>query len=132
MYLEPKGGGIAAPVEGAARIGLVRFSKTGRTLYYGGRSFRSLDGSGYKASHYDVDSGEWYWISGCRADGLDALYPTVIEIDEDVRDEYWRSIRAAPDRVAEPSFRSDGKHTKSRGPNGGKHGAQIPRRRSSL
>jgi hypothetical protein len=45
-----------------------------------------------------VQCGEEYWISGCHKDGLDRLYGerVPIEIDEDVRDEYWSDIRALP------------------------------------
>ena len=94
MYIECKAGNLTGP----ARIGRVTFSKTGATIYYGGREFRSLKGSGFKANYYEVGSGEEYWISGPRKDGSDALYATNIpaEIDADVRDEYWSKIRERP------------------------------------
>lgn len=107
MYIE-QGGGFA----GAGRIGRVTFSKTGRTLYYAGRSFASLSGSGYKTTHLDEESKEQYWISGPRKDGQDTLYPGVVEIDDDVREEYWRDVREQPERVSETSFRSLGRHAK--------------------
>jgi hypothetical protein len=44
MYIEDKSGGLIGP----ARIGRVTFSKTGRTIYYRGRSFQSLKGLGLK------------------------------------------------------------------------------------
>lgn len=106
MYIEYKGDGI----EGDARIGLVSFSKTGKTLYYGGKSFQTLDGCGYKTNHFDLETGEEYWISGPRKDGQDTLYPGVIEIDEDIRERYWLEIRNKPDNKTLKSFRSDGKH----------------------
>ena len=94
MYIECKAGGLTGP----ARIGRVSFSKTGATVFYAGREFRSLKGSGFKANYFDVESGEHYWISGCRGDGQDRLYgerlPT--EIDDDVREEYWTAIRSEP------------------------------------
>jgi len=68
----------------------VSFSKTGRSLYYRGRTFRSLNGAGFKANFYDVESGEHYWISGPKKNAEDGLYgyrPT--PIDADVREEYW-------------------------------------------
>ena len=94
MYIESKAEGLTGP----ARIGRVTFSKTGRTLSYGGRSFRSLKG-GYKANYFDVETGEQYWISGPRRDGADRLYGErlPVEIDEDVRIEYWTEIRGRPD-----------------------------------
>jgi hypothetical protein len=90
MYIEDKSGGLIGP----ARIGRVTFSKTGRTIYYRGKEFRSLKG-GYKANYYEVESGACFWISGPKRDGGDALYATHVlpEIDDDVREEYWREIR---------------------------------------
>lgn len=70
MYVESKAGGLRGP----ARIGRVSFSKTGRTLHYGGRSFQSLRGAGFKANYYDIETGEQYWISGPKKDGSDRLY----------------------------------------------------------
>jgi hypothetical protein len=99
MYIECKAGNLT----GAARIGRVTFSKTGRTLYYRGQRFQSLKGDGFKANYYDVDTGEDYWISGPKRRGGDALYATnaSTEIDEDAREEYWRDIRKQPERVHE-------------------------------
>lgn len=100
MYIEDKSAGLTGP----ARIGRVRFSKTGRTLYYAGRSFQSLKGAGFKSNYQDVETGEQFWISGPRKDGDDRLYgePVPVEIDEDVRDEYWTEIRGQPVRAREP------------------------------
>ena len=97
MYIESKATGLT----GEARIGRVSFSKTGRTLYYRGRAFQSLRGAGFKANYYDIATGEEYWISGPRRDGADRLYgePVPVEIDEDVREEYWTQIRSEPQRV---------------------------------
>ena len=95
MYIERKAGRLT----GEARIGRVAFSRTGRTLYYNGRIFRSLKGQGFKSNYYDVETGEEYWISGCRTDGADRLYgeTTPVDIDEDVRQEYWTTIRNRPE-----------------------------------
>ena len=72
-------------------------------MYYGDLKFQSLKGAGFKANYFEVESGEEYWISGCKKDGSDRLYGerTPIEIDEDVREEYWINIRNQPDRVNE-------------------------------
>jgi hypothetical protein len=108
MYVEYKGDGI----EGPARIGRVTFSKTGKTLYYRGRTFASLAGSGFKANYVDVETGEQYWISGCKKDGTDALYSTTVEIDEDVREEYWSAIRNKRELNENSSMKLTGKHAK--------------------
>ncbi len=99
MYIECKAGALT----GAARIGRVTFSKTGRTLYYGGETFQSLKGAGFKSNYFCVETGENYWISGPKRRGGDALYGgnIPIEIDADVREEYWRSIRRQPSRAGE-------------------------------
>lgn len=98
MYIECKSG-----LNGRGRIGRVSFSKTGQTLYYAGREFRSLKG-GYKANYFDVETGQEYWISGPKQRGGDRLYGQPgVDIDEDVRIEYWTSIRKAPSRVRETS-----------------------------
>lgn len=103
MYIEDKSAGLVGP----ARIGRVAFSKTGLSLYYGGKTFRSLKG-GYKSNYYDVETGDEYWISGCKKNGEDRLYRSnlPIEIDEDVREEYWRSIRNLPSKVLRKSTTS--------------------------
>ena len=107
MYVEYKGDGLA----GTAWITRVSFSKTGKSVYFDGKTLETLDGRGYKANYFDIETGERYWISGPRKDGGDALYPNVVEIDEDVREEYWQKIRRRPDLLAETSFRSGGKYT---------------------
>lgn len=97
MYIEDKSGGLSGP----ARIGRVTFSKSGKTIYYQGRAFRSLKGAGFKANYFDVETGAKLWISGCRKDGADRLYGErlPVEIDEEVREEYWTVIRGQPERA---------------------------------
>jgi len=107
MYIEYKGDD---GIEGPARIGRVTYSASGRTLYYGGKTFRTLWGKGFKSNYRDVETGEFYWISGCRKDGRDALYGTHVTIDEDVREEYWREIRNCPENIAVTSFHAQGRH----------------------
>jgi hypothetical protein len=111
MYIEYKGGGYefdqfgnqristSGSLHGSAWIGRVTFSRTGATLNYRDQSFQSLKGSGFKANYYDVKTGEQYWISGPRRDGADRLYKSdwPVEIDEDVREEYWTQIRKKPE-----------------------------------
>ena len=98
MYIECKAGDLM----GAARIGRVTFSKTGRTLYYRGERFQSLKGAGFKSNYYNVDTGEDYWISGPKRNGQDGLYGgNTAEIDDDVREEYWREIRQLPNRITD-------------------------------
>ena len=108
MYIEYKGGGLVGP----ARIGRVTFSKSGKSIYYDGQAFESLKGQGYKANYMEVETGDHYWISGCKQDGSDGLYTTSVEIDEDVREEYWTEIRGLPENKHLASFRGPGKHVR--------------------
>jgi len=108
MYIEHKLEGI----EGPARIGRVTFSKTGQSLYYKGRRFQTLSGRGFKANYFEVETGEYYWISGCKKDGSDALYSATVEIDEDVREEYWVQIRKRPESKGVGSLKFQGKYPK--------------------
>lgn len=94
MYIEKKD-----VLNGAGRIGRVTYSKTGKTIYYQGQEFQSLKGGGSKANFYDVATGEPYWISGPKKRGGDRLYGQPgVHIDEDVREEYWTTIRNLPER----------------------------------
>jgi hypothetical protein len=98
MYIENKSTGL----EGAARIGRVTYSKTGKTIMYDGKKFQSLKGRGFKSNFYDTATGDQYWISGPRKDGADRLYGGAsVPIDPDCRAEYWRTIREIPERVAD-------------------------------
>ncbi|HLX46409.1 MAG TPA: hypothetical protein VKR43_23340 [Bryobacteraceae bacterium] len=98
MYIESK----AESLNGPATIGRVTFSKTGSTLYYKDREFLKVGKSGYKYNYIDTNSREEYWISGPRRDGKDRLYVSnqPVDIDEDVRGEYWTQIRRRPDLIA--------------------------------
>jgi hypothetical protein len=106
MYIECKGEGISGP----ARIGRVTFSKSGQSLYYQGRRFQTLSGRGFKSNYFEWETREHYWISGCKKRGGDRLYAGTIEIDEDVREEYWTEIRALPDEQKTTRIRCVGKH----------------------
>jgi len=108
MYVEMKPG-----LTGPARIGLVTFSKTRKTIYYNGKKLQSLKGA-YKANYYDVESGMWYWVSKCRKDGNDTLYPGIVEVDDAVREAYWTQVRRQPEHKHLAKFRSLGKYSKRR------------------
>lgn len=108
MYIEEKCGDLVGP----ARIGRVTYSKTGKSLTYRGREFGSLNGNGFKANFADVESGAEFWISGCKKNGLDSLYPNRVEIDEDVREEYWVKIRNKPELKEKRYFKCLGKYSK--------------------
>ena len=106
MWIEDKSGGLA----GSARIGWVEVKNRGKKLIYRDQVFLSLRGRGFKSNFYDVATKDEHWISGCRRDGMDALYNTTAEIDDDALEEYWLRIRNCPDKVDTRRFRARGKH----------------------
>lgn len=106
MYIERKADGLNGP----GRIGRVTFSKSGQSVYYRGRRFQTLSGSGFKANFFDSETLEPYWISGVKKGGGDRLYPGTIEIDEDVREEYWVQIRKQPELKNQGTIRCTGKY----------------------
>src|SRR5690606_28127124 len=56
---------------GPAWIGLVSFSKSGKTIYFNGKAFQSLNGTGISGNYFELESGEEYWISGVKKDMSD-------------------------------------------------------------
>jgi len=96
MYIELKSNcGDGGP----ARIGRVRFSKSRSSVYYGGTRFETLKGRGISGNYSNVETGEEYWISGCKKHGQDHHWAGggAVEIDDDVREEYWTEIRSQPE-----------------------------------
>jgi hypothetical protein len=63
--------------------------------------------AGHRSRHAKIteekNAGADYWISGPKRAGGDALCggATPIEIDDDVRERYWRDIRRQPERDQE-------------------------------
>jgi hypothetical protein len=108
MYIEMK-----PDVDGPARIGRVFFSQTRKTLYYRDLVLQSLKGGGgLKANYDDVKTGNEYWVSKCKKRGNDTLYAGSIEIDDDVREEYWTTIRGQPANAHAKAIRSRGKYSR--------------------
>ena len=90
MYVELKSG---FNDDGPAWIGMASFSKTGRTIYFNGRAFQS--GSLIGGNHYELGSGEVYWISGVKKDGADRHWAGSgkIKIDKAVISKYLAIIK---------------------------------------
>jgi hypothetical protein len=84
MYVELKSG---YSDNGPAWIGKAFFSKTGRTVYFNGQALkRSARGE----NHYDIESGDSYWISGVKKEGSNRHWAGhgKIMIDKSVVNEY--------------------------------------------
>ncbi len=67
-YIELKSG---FSDNGTAWIGLVSFSKSGRTIYFDGKAFQSLNGTGIGGNYFNLENGDEYWISGVKKDMSD-------------------------------------------------------------
>ena len=65
-------------------------------------------GRGFKSNYFDTKTGDQYWISGPRKDGADRLYGerVPVEIDSDVREEYWSRSVASQSGVPHPQHES--------------------------
>ena len=114
MYIEQRSDGERyLDGRGPAVIARVTYSKTGATLYYRDLSFQRMHG--IWGNYVCLETDDEYWISGPKKDSQDTLYPGVVEIDEDVREEYWTTIRKRPDLAANTSYRSLGKHHRRSG-----------------
>ena len=64
MYIELKTG---CHDDGPARIGYVKTSKTGKTVYFNDHAFQRYNGGG--GNYCDVETGDVYWISGLKQRG---------------------------------------------------------------
>ena len=87
MYIENKDGYIDGVT---ARIGWVGFSKTGRSVYYRGKTLTKVKGGGIRGNFLDLETGEEYWITGIKKRGSNAHWAESanIHIDDDAIDEY--------------------------------------------
>jgi len=101
MYIEHKA--FDGNDRGSASIGRVTFSQSSKTIYYHGLAFQTLKGSGVSGNYFEIETGDEYWISGCKRNGKDRHWAGggPVEIDDDVREEYWTEIRNQPERASE-------------------------------
>ena len=66
-YIEQKSGHAD---DGPAWIARVILSKSGRTVYFNGKALKRLSGGGVAGNHFDIDTGDEYWISGVKKRGV--------------------------------------------------------------
>jgi hypothetical protein len=112
MYVEPKGQAIQGGPTEPARVSPITLVKLGRMIYHDGRALvpQSARKHHNGANYVDAQTGEPFWVATARKDGYDSLEPRDVRIDEEVREEYWRSVREMPERAADAFYRSPGKH----------------------
>lgn len=87
MYIENKSKGH----HGLAWIGFVEFSKSGQTVYFDGKALKN---PGNNANHFDIETGEEYWISGVKKNGQNRhqFGRGKIMIDKKSIDEYLKLV----------------------------------------
>ncbi len=89
MFIENKKGDIDGY---KARIGWVTFSKTGRTLYYRGKTLSRIKGGGDRGNYTCEETGNQYWVSGVKKSGSNLHHAGTasFHVDGDAQDEYNR------------------------------------------
>jgi len=88
-YIELKSG---YSDDGPAWIGRVQLSRSGRTVYFDGKALKR--GQGISGNHFDLLTGEEYWISCIKKKGQDRHWAGggKITIEAAVVDEYLKII----------------------------------------
>ena len=56
---------------GHAWIARVKISRLGTTVYFNGKALRRARKGGISGNHFDVETGEEYWVSGVKKGGSD-------------------------------------------------------------
>jgi len=81
--------------QGPSWIGWVEFNSTWKTARFQGRElqrFRAFD-----ANFYDVETNQWFWLSGPKRDRTDTRYgPALTHVEDDARDAYEAFLSGAP------------------------------------
>ena len=77
---------------GEAWIGFCQFSKSGRSVYFNNKVFKRANV--ITGNHFDIVTGEEYWISGIKKNGKDRHFtePGKINIDSTAIAEYLKIV----------------------------------------
>jgi len=67
LYIENKSEGHS----GSAWIGLAELSKSGQTVYFDNKALKKLKTAGISGNHFDIETGQEYWVSGIKKNGED-------------------------------------------------------------
>ena len=81
---------------GPAWVGLVFFSKSGKTLYFNGKAFQRIGSDRVRGNFYDVETLEEYWISGVKKNMEDRhkFGNGKIQIEERIIQDYMKIIES--------------------------------------
>ncbi len=82
---------------GPAWIARVKLSKSGRTVYFGTKALKRSNKGGILGNHFDLVTGEEYWVSGVKKTGQDRHWAGsgTIRIEATAVAQYLRAIGAA-------------------------------------
>jgi len=91
MYIELKSG---FSDNGPAWIGKVEFSKSGQTIYFDNKAIKKLKPPGIGANHFDILTGDEYWVSGVKKNGADRHWAGggKIMLDRQSIDDYLKLV----------------------------------------
>lgn len=79
---------------GPAWIGLLSYSKSGRTIYFNGKALQSLKGNGISANYFDIENNDEYWISGVKKNLQDRhqFGSGIIQVERRIKEDYMKLV----------------------------------------
>jgi len=82
---------------GPAWIVRVKLSKSGHTVYFGAKALKRAVGGGISGNYFDIESGQEYWASGVKKNGLDRHWAGsgIVQIEVSAVAEYLQLVEAA-------------------------------------
>lgn len=91
LYIELKSG---FGHNGPAWIAEVTYSKSGQTIYFDNKALKKLKIPGISCNHFDIETGEEYWVSGFKKNGQDRhiFGSGSVMIDQDIVNEYLANV----------------------------------------
>jgi hypothetical protein len=92
-YIELKSG---YSDNGPAWVSRVKVSRSGRTVYLNGKALKRSRGGGVSGNYHDIESGEEYWVSGVKKNGLDRHWAGsgLVAIEASIVGEYLQLVGA--------------------------------------
>lgn len=79
---------------GPAWIGLISYSKSGRTIYFNGKALQSLKGNGISANYFDIENNDEYWISGVKKNLQDRhqFGGGIVQVERRIKEDYMKLV----------------------------------------
>jgi hypothetical protein len=76
--------------DGPAWIANVMQSRSGQTVYFNNQALKRMEGGGESGNHYDVETGDEYWVSGVKKEGGDRHWAGsgVVKVERAALEEY--------------------------------------------